>query len=276
MIAASGPISVKLPPIIPQPYLVLDDTQHIPGMVGSLGQSGNWSSSPNSKAWKFNVNDWTALLARPDNKFAGIREKITARVQNPVVLSGTVDAAQLIYAIDHAPPTAKTPDDGIVILTSGALTIQNNPPITPIDLVDLGNRRALLVATGNVTINSGIIVSSGGFWGIITSGNITVSPNIGEHNTQSADIADPHYPPHLVGIYYAQGIFDTGTTHPGPGGYDSQLRIDGTVIGIGGVTLSRENAGPYPAEFFNFRPDLTVMLHHIGLRTKQIQELQMP
>jgi hypothetical protein len=77
-------------------------------------------------------------------------------------------------------------------------------------------------------------------------------------------------PANISGVFYTNGIFSTGTNNPNP---DSQLKVDGTVVGIGGVSLQRNNKGLYPAEYFNFRPDFLVTLTQVGLRQKIIQEL---
>lgn len=265
--AVGGEIGVNLPPGAPPPYFSLDNEQGIPGMVYGVGIEGNLTSvNANSRRWLLSVSEWSNLL-RPNNTYFGMKEKITARVQSAVGIYGTLDQFSLRGQIDGAGAQARTETDGVVVLFAQGDVILADPSGT----IDLGSRKALLLAEGTVTIDSGISVSSGGFWAILANGDINISPDVGNPAGTNTDLTIIE--PHITGIYYTSGVFDTGSNGLGS---DRQIRFDGSIIGMGGVNLRRNIPGLNPAEYVNFRPDLTLMLHRVGLRTQQVQELMIP
>ena len=171
------------------------------------------------------------------------------------------------------PPTATpTPGPGGPVVLVGVMKRTGDLNLS--GNIDIGSRKVIILVDGNVYLNGNLNLTNGsGFLAIFASGNIVVNSSVGE--TVYRDISPLVYStPHLEGIFFAQGMFDTGTI--GGAGVDRQLRVDGTVIGIGGVDLQRNAAGDYPAEYFNFRPDLTVTMNLVGLRRKMVQELVVP
>ena len=101
------------------------------------------------------------------------------------------------------------------------------------------NKKVVLFVDGNLTINGDTRLASttNDFFMIVAGGNITLN------GTSTAS---------LEGIYFADGIFDTGTG-------TTALATYGTVVTNGGITLARdlEGANPTtPAETFVFAPEL--------------------
>ena len=157
--------------------------------------------------------------------------------------------------------------DIAVVYRSGDLTLS--------EATNIGDRKTIIVTDGNVNINGNLNLNDdNGFLLVLAGGNITVSPGVGEATYRNISVSGGYNSPQLEGIFYAQGTFNTGTV--GITGTDIQLRTDGTVIGMEGVTLGRNVAGIYSAEYFNFRPEMTYLVHKLGLRKKVTQELTNP
>lgn len=119
----------------------------------------------------------------------------------------------------------------------------------------LADQKLVLVVDGTVTISSSIALSGAGNLIVIAGAGIVVDPNV----------------TNLDGIYYTGGVFNTGASNA------NRLTVNGSVVGMGGVTLAR-NVGSetIPAEVFNFRPDLVMDMPKTVMRKHVVQELVNP
>lgn len=108
--------------------------------------------------------------------------------------------------------------------------------------MSLGSRKVVLIVKGaNLNLGGNINLTKGsGFFLAATSGNIVVGTTVGGGGNN------------LEGIYVADGTFSTGSTN-------TQLRIRGTVVGYGGITLQRDlgavTNATTPGELFEYAPD---------------------
>lgn len=108
--------------------------------------------------------------------------------------------------------------------------------------MSLGSRKVILIVKGaNLNLGGNINLTKGsGFFLAVTSGNIVVGTTVGGGGDN------------LEGIYVADGTFSTGATN-------TQLRVRGTVVGYGGITLQRDlgaaTNATTPGELFEFAPD---------------------
>jgi hypothetical protein len=158
----------------------------------------------------------------------------------------------------------------VINLTAPAVTLQTAT-------VGGANSGAIIFADGTVTLagNIGPGDPASGFLAVLSRDNMTVNflPALvtptPDAEPYQFDTADDAYAPELTGIFYAEGVFSTGAV---PG----QLKINGSVAGLGGVTLGRLSKGPYPAEFVKFNPRMTAIMLEIGLRRKVYFEQQIP
>ncbi len=105
------------------------------------------------------------------------------------------------------------------------------------------NRRVILFVDGDLTISGNMTYNPRNeFFMVIASGNINVAPAV------TSAIGSPS----ITGIFYCDGQFTTGAGA-------SRLNVLGSVVAIGGVTLSRdleiENRNE-PAESFTVSPEL--------------------
>ena len=210
----------------------------------------------NTSTWYESTTSAGTVTVGADNDLSGVTDWVVAAASlKPAAAGGPTPT----------PAPGPTAEVGLV-KRAGDVTLSGN--------IDVGSRKVIMLVDGNVTINGNVnLTDDQGFLAVIAGGNITVDAAVGEATYQS--ISPPGYAnPHLEGIFYAQGTFDTGTV--GGAGTDRQLRVDGTVIGMNGVSLRRNVSGVYPAEYFNFRPDLTVTLNQVGLRRKTTQEMVAP
>ena len=188
---------------------------------------------------KFNLE---RMLTKYENTFPSMRERILGQL--------TSTAENINGELKEARLRRNTPQiNGVNIYYDKGSTVKTNQVIS--EFTD----KALLLVEGDVEINDNITLGNGGFLAIIASGKITVAGNVDR----------------LDGIYYAGTIFDTGTS-------GTKLIVNGTVVGMGGVSLERTytDASNTPAENFYFRPDLTATLNKLGLRRKIVQELGIP
>jgi hypothetical protein len=230
----------------------------------------------NSKGWLSDIAPgWGALplgsgtLDKPENSFDIIRQRVVSRAVTKPIATATLDEASLRNLIDAA-----TADNKIV----GVAILERNPvgDLTLDDAdgnLDLGNRQAVLFVDGTVNINSRL--TSTGMVTIVSRGNMTVSSTVGQDPLPTfpyqANISNDHilFPYHLSGVFYTEGVFSTG-------GGNKQLKINGSIIGMGGVNLGRLSFGPYPAEFVHFNPKATKILRDVGLRRVVRQEIVAP
>jgi hypothetical protein len=262
-----------------EPVLPLSP-QGNPGVVYGSGFGGTVTSVPvteiNSRGWLANITPgWGALplgsgaLVKPENSFDVIRQRVISRVTPRQVAVASLDEATLRNLIDTAVPANK-------IL---GVTILEKPLGTDLVLsdtdgnLDLGNRQVVIFVDGAVFLNSRI--SSTGMISVIARGNISVDAVVGQDSLPTfpyqANISNDHilYPYHINGVYYSQGVFSTG-------GGSKQLKINGSIVGMAGVSFGRASFGPYPAEFVHFNPKATKILRDVGLRRIVRQELVAP
>jgi len=174
----------------------------------------------------------------------------TTNINNLVVLSSGP-------AVDGAAYVDVWPASGSVTLQAAALGAV---------------QKLVLMVHGNVTImgniTAGGAVQGGGFV-LLASGNITVSNTIGV----ASDPVPVGRAAELQGIYIAGGTFFD--TDDGNLNQTLTLKVEGSVIGLTGVSLNRRSAtASYPKDYFVFRPDFVVNLP-TGLKVgnKVFQEL---
>ncbi len=296
--AGSGEFSMYLPPdnppdgfaVPPDPRLILRGEPvtsptplGLPGMafgsgwgVGNVGSSDpdrisirNWRADISPGWGPITHGGGSGMLDKLENKFPSIRMRVVSQATSIPVAAATVNQAQLTGIIDAAVAGNKV--DGVTVLErEGDITFDNGGATTALDL---GSRQAILFVDGNVMINSPITLTNTGVWSVIASGNITVADGIGYARSDvfpyQENLADPTTPANLTGVYYAGLVFSTGAG-------ELQLKIDGSIIGMGGVTLGRTSLGAYPAEFVHFNPRITKILRDVGLRRIVRQELLEP
>ena len=110
----------------------------------------------------------------------------------------------------------------------------------------------ILLVNGNVTINSPITITSGGFFTLIVNGNITISPNVG--TTTNSAVAN------LEGLYIATNSTHSAIFYSGDSSIAGRerLNIAGSVI-ADIFSLQRDlglTNSTTPAESFTFNPQL--------------------
>lgn len=293
--AASGPLDMYAPPEdppdgLPDPLLILNGEPYptgtpagVPGIIYGTGWgTGNIGSiNPNrisSTGWRADVTPgWgsitpgggSGMLDKLENKFPAIRMRVVSQAESFPVTTDIVNQSALTGFIDGT--TAVNKVDGVAVLErEGDITFDNGGAATPINLE---NRQAILFVNGNVVINSPITLSNTGVWSVIASGNITIADGIGTARSDvfpyQANLSLTTHPADIVGVYYAGGILSTGVS-------DLQLKIDGSIIGMQGVTMGRTSLGAFPAEFVHFNPRITKILRDVGLRRIVRQELVAP
>jgi hypothetical protein len=284
IIAASGPLRSLLPPFGPPPYFI-DDTSLNNGTGIAIGRGVTLDAGQvNTREWLVDHPfSWSTLAAKPENQYQYLTERIVAQATPVNITSGTI-ASQgawdtLVNSATSANKITLAGGSGDVVLLrrTGDLTLSVN--IDADTTLAGSGRKVILIVDGNLTINGTLTVSDGdfslpgsGLLVVFAQNNITVAGTVGETTSgpnTGSDIRLENYPPHLEGIFYAGGTFDTG-------GGTNKLRIDGTVIGYSGVTIGRQYAGKDPGTYFMFRPDLTSSLYQVGLRRKIFQELVNP
>jgi len=277
LVAAAGRIQSKLPP---STYLMHNAEGDFPGIAiaNSWAGSAVTSSNVNSQHWRYTIAPpgWgdagNRFLSERENLYLGMWDRIKPRVE-PLNASATNLVGPGIFGVllSSSGGHKLNIDAGVdvaVMHWTGNLTID-------VGGLDVGANKVLLLVDGNVTINGPITWSdsAGGFMAILAQGNITIDPAVGQTGSANViDIRSPAVPADLKGIYYAQGVVSTGHGV----GEDKLLKVEGTVVGMGGVNLERVNKGVNPVEFFQFRPDLSEFLGRIGLRRRVINQLLNP
>ena len=274
IVAAQGDLRTYLPPVPIPPYFITDIFgSNLPGIaIGTNIQGNLFPSNVNSQSWLVDSPATWLVTTRPDNQYRTMADRVLGRTDGYQFTTASLNQSQFNSLVDAAKTAGRTitlPEGGepVAILhrtSGGDLTLSN---------INLGSRRAIILiepGAGNLLLTGPsdqqvIGFDPGGLLAVISANNISVDPAVGE-NSPGTDIANSSYPPHLEGIFFTSGTFNTG-------GLARQLRVDGSVIGMSGVVLGRTHRGLVPAEFFQFRPDLTYMLSQIGLRTKIYQEL---
>jgi hypothetical protein len=217
------------------------------------------------------------VKAKPENSYLKMSERIKAQVAPFNVGTGSIQLSSQynLAGSTHNLGSVK------VLETSGDVTIAPENLTANQKILLLANGRVTLAATANPGNNRGITTDNFGFLAILASGDITVDDAMGE-TPQLGDVdvsPDTYTTPHLVGIFYTDGVINLGTAGAGTVGR-RPLRIEGSVIGMTGVTLGRKHTdmadNTKPIYYFKFRPDLTVQLQGLGTRMKVIQDLGSP
>ncbi len=223
------------------------------GMVFGRDWYGNLSSANvSTNAWMVKNDSWVDIASKNENKYSALKERLM--VQSMPITINAVDP-NLITVIDSASNGNKISD--VTVGYSGAgLTLNSAQNLN-------GRKMVILVEGGNVNLNGQVRVGAGGFLAILAKNDINISTTVGEG--VPGDITLAGYAPHLEGIFYAQGSIYTGVGV-------KQLRIDGSLVGMGGVSLQRTYMGQYPAEYVYFRPDLADIMTKLNLRKKVLQE----
>lgn len=258
-------LGTNFPTTIPAPYFIdkagaADASAGMAfGLYGS-GWYGNLTpSSANVNQWLVDIGTggWNSILAKGENSYATMK----IRLLNKVISPATINNTQAMAAAFSQVAAANTVNGvEIVQVTGGDWNINS--------AVNIGANKVIFLVDSNVNIKGTINRGAGGFLAIFARGNITVDGTVG---STDADITSSLMAPHLLGIFYAGNIFDAGSSNI------NRLKINGTVIGMGGVNLAGRTAkGVKPTIYFNFKPDLTATLNGIGLRQKVFEELQAP
>jgi hypothetical protein len=113
--------------------------------------------------------------------------------------------------------------------------------------INVGDNRVVLLAHSDVVINGPVLVGSQGNFIVIAQGEIRIGDTVGIVGVSPKGVT-----PHLAGIFYAGDEFRTGTVR--------SLRIDGTVVGMNGVIVSRPSTATYPGLYIVYRPDLALRM----------------
>jgi hypothetical protein len=129
----------------------------------------------------------------------------------------------------------------------GVVYVENNAANLTLTASTL-NKNMVLIYSGNgtVTITGNILITAPATtFVLLAKGNVTVDRTVG-------NVANPITgTDNLQGIYVAGGVFsDTNGDEAG-----RTLRINGSVVGLGGVSLSRQSStATYPKDYFLFNP----------------------
>jgi len=277
LVAATGRIQSKLPP---STYLMHNAEGDFPGIAiaNSWVGSAVTSLNVNSQHWWYTIappgwgDSGNRFLSERENLYMGMWDRIKPRVEplnaSPVTISVNATSFGNLISLSAGHMLSVDANQVAVMHWTGDLTIGS---------LNVGANKVLLLVDGSVSINGSITWtdSLGGFVAILAQGNIVIDPVVGQAGSANVvDIRPPTVPADLKGIYYAQGTVSTGTV--GGGVDDKLLKVEGTVVGMGRVSLQRVNKGGNPVEFFQFRPDLSEFLGRIGLRRRVINQLLNP
>ena len=128
--------------------------------------------------------------------------------------------------------------------------------------LNFGSNKVVILVEGNANLNHNINFDDNlGLFALYVKGNINIDPQVG---TVTGTGVDPDtLIPNLEGIFLTNGSFNTGTG-------TRQLRIDGPVIGIGGVNFQRNLSSQWPNEYIVFRPDILMNLPKPLLRQNNL------
>ncbi len=186
--------------------------------------AGNSSGITSAQVDGWQVNSALSPSVVQNNSYARFKIRVTNRIV-PKDLNGLGDLSGSC--------TAPEADGACYFISS-----------SPVDITlpaqTISKKIVLLIDgdSGNVKVGGNISLSGGGLLVVLAKNNITLA------GTVSA----------LQGIYLAQNIFNTGASN-------TALQVDGTVVGLGSVTLARTFASDTtPAEKFVFHPEYTSAL----------------
>ena len=186
--------------------------------------AGNSSGITASQVDGWQVNSALSPSVIQKNSYAKFKIRITNRV-----------VPKNISFLDNLDFSCSAPEaDGACYFTSSSALEITLPTQT------ISKKIVLLIDgdSGNVKVGGNISLSGGGLLVVLAKNNITLA------GTVSA----------LQGIYLAQNIFNTGASN-------TALQVDGTVVGLGSVTLARTLASAtQPAEKFIYHPEYITAL----------------
>jgi hypothetical protein len=293
IVAANGQLNTILPPTVPpypvpwflsagEPPLPVGDTPlGLPGMAfGTSIGSGLNTSNVSSKGWLNTTHVLDNLTAKVENTYSAMHDRLVSRTDagSAYVLTGaninqgTLDAAVIsaVGAGNKLTFNYGFGDFNVVILELGNAGGVNIGPL------DVGqNNVIILVDQGVVTINGDLTIDEtdpkhAGMLAILSKDDMRVGGATAITPTPAVapfqyDVTDQTFPANISAILYTQGVFSVNASA-------SQLKINGSVIGMGGVVWARTGLGPYPAEFVHFNPRMTRILKDVGLRRKIIYE----
>lgn len=241
-------VPVSLPAEATQYFLSDIPATERNGVAFGGGFTGVTATNVNRPQWLSDItgSPWTQALQKPETQYAYMKERILARAPGAVTISSPFDLSS-----GSLPPT-NTISGVSIYRISSPLNVSGN----------VGSKKLLILADNTVDITGEITTGAGGFLTILSGGDMRVSPSVGTAGNQIPSALSPH----ISGVFYTGGVFSTGVD-------PKQLKIEGTVVGMGGVSLGRSGAGLNPVEYFSFRPDFIVTLTQLGLRNKIVQEL---
>lgn len=234
--AAGGNITSKVPDT---KYLIDGTAAGVAGATGSVTATpGAVSTAP---SWQVTGNSILSTRLKERYGYEAMKQRIRSQVNIPEYSFNNVSE-------DYLKNTA-TLDNGVRYLYVKDYDLS-------IPVLNLGTTKVVIIADKKVIINGNITFdeANGGLFVVLAGGNIEIDSAVG----------GPATSPSLQGIYFAQGTVKTGT------GAGKQLRIDGTVVGIGGVTLERDLASAEPGEIFNYRPKMMLNLPKTLLKQNNV------
>lgn len=252
-IQSNGYLSSKVPA---GSFFGLPGLGGYPGVV-AYGTTTNLTGTNVSETSKWLANSsWTPKGIYNYAYFAGqIPADVTptpvdsSNLSSQIMTTGTEQYGYYWYKYDGAAPA----NAGAPLSLSSPISIGTKKVILLVDNADFNIGK---------TING--ITKGQGFFLVIVKGNIKVDPGVGGG-----------VGPNLEGLYVADNTFQTGglPKNQDGTGNDIQLRVRGSIVGYGGVTLQRSLAGAgnvtNPAEYLEYAPD-QIMLFPSKLGVRKI------
>ncbi len=234
-----------------QPYLILQDseTENSSGYVMKGGGAVDLRLEAGEQT-SIVDEDGRNISATVDRKVAEERYEYFVRLYQ---FPETPQDDFVTSANDAQKPTLAPLNDGVnAYYRNGNLRIEDDWNIT-------AGEEITVFVNGDVTIAGQILTETGGFLGIIASGDITIDPSV-EH----AALTDTDG---LVeGVFVANGQILLPSRGAANGG-DGKFVGEGTFVGWNGIVLERDyddNAGAKvdnnytPTEVFRYRPDFLI------------------
>lgn len=261
-VVAYGDLRSQVPKATPAPILIQGaDSSDVPGVAVGNPIDPYWLSSDNvsTAKWLVGTSGYPGFLS------TGLISKYSYSYFKTRMLSAVVPYAAGSGYVNLSDSYVGAIPAGNKI--GGVAYLQMTGPVT-ISGGDLAaGSKTVLFVDGNVTITGKISVQNDGFFMLLASGDILLNGDtVGEVGDPKARVAD------LAGIYFAGGVFRTGSTTTG-----RTLRVDGSVVGLAGVELTRDvKSYTEPAEYFVFRPDLIMQFPVQIMRRHIVQELGLP
>ncbi|MCL4382978.1 MAG: hypothetical protein M1575_03875 [Patescibacteria group bacterium] len=237
------------------PYLSLG-TANTAGVVST---GGNFTGNVETKNLFSNPNNWKVKDAATENftGFGGNQTKydyvrFSAKLQNCVT-----EDKENFFNPGHFKDLGKDPGGNCYKFSPGGAgtSYRGNTRTVASD------QKIIILVDGDITFNPLIKVTPGGFFALISSGNITFDTGIGSStplNPASSAASQ------MQGIYIADGSIDTSVSTNqflGGGMFIADANLDGTGslnfnrnLDSGGTNYNNS----YPSEYFEYRPDFLV------------------